>query len=153
ERRAYAVTHGSGGFKAFSIAEIYPGVGKVLDGGAGLGVPMISHFKQRGFFAGYITGWAASIERRAILPNGLRNWDLQPGGPPSGWDPLDPVTGAKLTVAYSGCHMILADQWQTYELEINYGQCTSSPDAPYYSHVKLWIADEGKPFDLVIDAD
>jgi hypothetical protein len=139
ERRVYDVTSGYGGFKVASIGEIYPD-NDVLDGGAGLGTPVLSHYKQLGFPAVYISGWNSNIEDRYMI-DGVRYWDVQPGG-------------ADICYSYdnyAGCHMLQADEWMTFQMEITYGGCSTSPAEPYLSYFRLWIADEGEPFDLVVD--
>ena len=85
--------------------------------------------------------------------------DEQPGGPndcvrntASSYEP-----GAT-------CHFIVADQWVTVRQDLTWfadpdgagplRNCeTEAVSAPYNGHVKLWIADEGQPFELVVDHD
>jgi hypothetical protein len=143
ERRKYQATAGAGGFKVFAVGEIYPDNG-VLDGGAGLGVPIWSHYKQQGFPAGYIGVWQWEISTGGAIVNGVRQWDLQPGGP---------NTCMKGAVAAPGCYMFEADEWMTFQQDLTYGGCTTVSGKPYLSHVNLYIAREGQPFELVVSRD
>lgn len=153
ERRHYATTQGPGGIKIFSIGEAdRDGQQGYMDSGEGIGTPVWSNYMQRGFIAGYIAVWYEGIEQPGAVINGIMQRDLQPGGPDVCWQ-NDPATGFGLEKAWPTCHMMEADQWVTIQMDLHYGGCTPTPAGPRASNVKLWIADEGKPFDLVVDHD
>jgi hypothetical protein len=83
--------------------------------------------------------------------NGIRQWDIQPGRDAHCWT-KDPATGKKLTEAWPDCHFLQADQWVTIQGDLAYGGCTNNQKDPARkSRWTLWVADEGKPFELVMD--
>lgn len=151
--RHYATTAGAGGIKIFSVGEQdRDGGAGHMDSGEGIGTPVWGNYEQRGFYAGYIAVWYEGIQQALGNLHGSTQRDLQPGGDDQCllYDPsLYPAT--KWTDP--NCHMMQADQWATIQQDLYFGGCGANPGAPKSSNVKLWIADEGKPFDLVVDHD
>lgn len=162
ERRHYDTTQGPGGIKFFSVGQIdtnltaggfAPNEANYMNSGEGVGTPVWSNYMQRGFMAGYIAVWYEPIEQAGAIINGITQRDLQPGGDDVCWQ-NDPSTGFGLTAAWPTCHMMPSDEWVTIQMDLYFGGCRNTPPGKNdvrESHVKLWIADEGKPFDLVVD--
>jgi hypothetical protein len=145
ERRYFPITpgEGQGGFKGGQLAEAHRPDGQ---GGStfisndALKTPVLSNYHQEGFFGLYTFSWNRIISKRYLI-NGTRYWDIQPGGP---------------DICYSydnwaGCHFLKADQWMTIQEDLYYGPCTSSTVSTLASRVRLWMADEGQPFNLAVD--
>lgn len=150
QRRSFAVTKGAGGIKIFAIGEA-DRPREYLDSGEGLSVPVIGNYKQRGFFSGYISIWNEGIAQSYPKINGIRQWDLQPGGPRVCWK-NDPASGFDLPNGWPDCYYLESDQWMTLQMDLLYGGCTKEVrDPALASRVRLWVAREGEPFELVID--
>lgn len=147
ERRAYDVTDGFGGIKVFSVSEQDRGTGNnpIIDGGEGLGAPVWANRFQRGAMTGYvhINGSIDHLE----LPYPPNLQDIQPGGP----EPC--VRAGQTLVQPSACHMMRADEWVTIQMDFTYNGCSPTPSGAYDGRIKLWISDEGQPFDLVVDKE
>jgi hypothetical protein len=153
-KQAYRDYLGSGGFKIGVIGEAdFPG--EVIDGGEGLGIPVWSNYKERGFLAGYISQWNLNISQKLGSVNGISYFDLQPG--PDGQAPClshhtePPLAPAQFNPADPNCFMLGSDQWFTVQEDLFYGQTFQHDQDEKFSHVKLWIAPEGQPFTLVVD--
>ena len=141
ERRKYAVTDGFGGIKVFAVGE-QDRQGQLINSGEGLKTPVWANRFQLGALTGYIASVNWHIEEDG--PSGTN--DEQPGGPNTCLR-----SGTNYVPGHT-CHMMQADQWVTMQMDLFYGGCaTHVPSGPNESHVKLWIADEGQPFELVVD--
>jgi hypothetical protein len=144
-RRHYDVTSGLGGIKIFSIKEADRAPNNLTDGGEGIGTPIWGNRFQMGAYAGYIAIFNDPIE--GPYPPNLQ--DIQQGGP-------DPCVRSNATLVLpSTCHMMVADEWVTMQMDLTYGgpggNCSATPSGPYTGYVKLWVADEGEPFNLVLE--
>jgi hypothetical protein len=143
-RRHYDVTSGFGGIKIFSIKEADRAPGNLTDGGEGIGTPIWANRFQMGAYAGYIGTFNEPIQ----VPYPPNYEDIQPGGP-------NPCVRTNQTLVLpSTCHMMAADEWVTMQMDLTYNGCsTQFGSGPPTAHVTLSIADEGEPFQVVIDTD
>jgi hypothetical protein len=153
-RRAYKTKSGYGGIKIFSIGEGDRGTAPAdyMDSGEGIGGIVTGNFKQFGVYDSYVQVWYLSVGKTYPKINGITQFDIQPGRAKHCWT-KDPATGRKLTEAWPDCHFLRADEWVTIQADLYYGGCTdNSKDPALKSRWTLWVADEGRPFDLVMDA-
>jgi hypothetical protein len=152
-RRVFPVVKGHGGFKMGQLAEVHRADGNggsIFIDTAGVNTAVFANYKQTGFPGAYIWGWNRTIQARFPKIQGITNWDIQPGGPTTCllYDPNNPV----LTPWRDpGCYTLKADEWMTVQEDLYYGPCASISNSTLQSHLRLWIADEGQPFQLVMD--
>jgi len=138
KRRHYQVTSAFGGIKMLSIGEQDRNAGSgFIDSGEGLGLPVFHNGRQNGAYTAYIAIWSWALD---ALDRPANKHDRQPPRHCYWEDPIN-------------CHMMQADQWVTLQEDLYFGGCTRNANDPgKVSNVKLWVADEGQPFDLVIDS-
>lgn len=157
ERRRFAVKYGPGGFKILGIGQedyFEPSGRRILvDKVPEMTAIVLGNLMQRGTPAVYLSKpWETQVWKGGNKISGIRQWDTQPGGDQPCWL-NDPQTGHRLKIAPEGCFLLQADEWMTFQVDLSYGACTMNPKDPERaSHLRLWGAREGQPFELVIDS-
>ena len=107
------------------------------------GTPVWSNIRQVGAFAGYIAVWNTHIEQPCPITTGMDHAARRPRHLHARWPshllvrptlPHDarPINGSR-------------SRWTCITTDVRRIR------RPGGRHVKLWIADEGQPFDLVVD--